>query len=1045
MLILLEIALVAAAALAIARAVPRPWRGRLLDLLKAWVTLRAFWLLLGHQVAMDPAQIEALHLAGQVAAGATHVAAWRLILAQLSQIDARTFWSCVALAAGVKFVGILASMARWQLLLRGQSIELPFRHIFGSFLIGRFIGTFLPSTAGLDGYKLYDAARFSGRTVEATATTAIEKVIGVFGIFLSFLVALPFGIKIFGERGPLVAAVTVPLASGLIAALLLVLWYPAIVQWLLLHLPIPGKARLEGVVLRVAHAAAAYRDKKALVLLALALSFVVHFTTAALYYFTALAAGAQGAEFWPIVFGSSIQIFATVVSPFTIAGEGIREAAQYVLLKNQIGAAASIVSAALGFWAAEGLTLFGGIFWWLRPADYHPAYCRVDGVQVDWAAAARAAVSLESDAERARRGAAAAGAVVPPLAARQRAAAAAGFGAGVIAGLAIGGIETFVIAREGLGSDAQVLWYGPLAYALALGAGGLAGGLALGVLPMERREIRGWTASLALLALGVLPGLAITFFRVRRDVFHEQMPPLPVLALLLGGFGALALALFLFGPRLLGGRLGRALGALPALALAVLVVSGGALGARALRPAAGPPAAPPPVPADLAGRPNVILIVVDTLRADELSCYGGPVETPHLCGIAGEGGTQFTAFSQASWTKPSFASILTSTLPSTHGTMSKTAVLPASLELISEALKRRGYTTGGIVSNINLAPSFGFDQGYDEYTYLAPDYLFAAQESSSKLILYQIARKLVLGLKGGHRVSDYYQDAETVNRTAFDWFDRHQKSRFFLLLHYMDVHDPYFKHPYDGTAIARVEASSPDPSAAPRMRELYEGEIRFVDEHVGALAAHLRQLGLWDDALVVLAADHGEEFMEHGGFWHGTTLYEEQIHVPLLVKWPKGRAEAPPRVDDHLVRLIDIAPTLVARAGAEVPRSMQGTDLTHAPASEAERMAYAEEDHEGNVLTAVRTPEWKLIEANAGNPRGLPPVELFAIGADPKEKHNLEAEQAERVAELRRHAQAQRQLAASRAVEGGEQAKLSKEECERLRVLGYVQSCDQLN
>ena len=1042
MLVLLEIAVVALAAIAIARWVGPPWRKRLLDALKAYVTVRAFWLLLAHPVAIEPGQIAALHLAGQVPPGATHVAAWRLVVAQLGQIDARTFWICIGLAAGVKFVGVLASMLRWQLLLRGQSIELPFRHIFGSFLIGRFIGTFLPGTVGLDGYKLYDAARFSGRTVEVTATTAIEKVLGTFGIFLSFLVALPFGIQIFGERGPLVAAVTVPLASGLVAALLLVLWFPGLVQWLLEHLPIPGRARLHGVVMRISRAAAAYRDKKALVLVALALSFVVHFTTAALYYFTALASGAANAEFWPIVFGSSIQIFATVVSPFTIAGEGIREAAQYVLLHKQIGAAASIVSAALGFWAAEALTLFGGVFWWLRPADYHPAYCRVGGVQVAWAEAARAAVSLEGDDEGGGR--AEAGGDVPPLAARVRIAAAAGLAAGMLAGLAIGAVETAVIAREGLGSDAQVVWYGPLAYALALGVAGLFAGAALGVLPMERREIRGWTASLVAIGLGVLPALAIALFRVRRDVFHEQMPPLPVLALLLGGFGALALALFLLGPRWLGGR---AVRVAPALGAAALAAIGGAFAAHALRPPPGPPAAPPPVPAALADRPNVVLIVIDTLRADELSCYGGPVDTPNLCGVTADGGTRFTAFSQASWTKPSFASILTSTLPSTHGTMSKTAVLPASLELISEVLKERGYTTGGIVANINLAPSFGFDQGYDEYTYLAPDYLFGADESSSRLILYQIARKVVLGAKGGHRVTDYYQDAETVNRTAFDWFDRHRASRFFLLLHYMDVHDPYFKHPYDGTAIARVENEKPDPSLAPRMHELYRGAIRFVDGRFGELVAHLRQLGLWDDALVVVAADHGEEFQDHGGFWHGTTLYDEQIHVPLLVHWPKGHSEGPPVVDDHLVRLIDIAPTLAARGGAEVPRSMQGTDLVRplAVRSEAERTAYAEEDHEGNVLTAIRTPDWKLIEANRGNPRGLPPVELFAIDRDPGERQNVEASQAERVAELRRQAQAQRQLAASRAGPAAAQAKLSKEECERLRVLGYVKSCDQVN
>ena len=257
MVILLEILVVALLAIAVSRFAPPRWRGRILNLLKAWVTVRAFWLLLDHQVKMDPAQIEALHLGGEVPKDATHVAAWRLILAQVALIELGPFLLFCALAAGVKFVGILASMYRWVVLLRGQGIEFPFRHIFGSFLIGRFIGTFLPSTAGLDGYKLYDAARFSGKTVEVTATTAIEKVMGVFGIFLSFLVALPFGIKIFGENGPMVAAITVPLSLALIGGLLAVLWFPGLVQWLLLRLPIPGKARLEGIVLRVAHSASA--------------------------------------------------------------------------------------------------------------------------------------------------------------------------------------------------------------------------------------------------------------------------------------------------------------------------------------------------------------------------------------------------------------------------------------------------------------------------------------------------------------------------------------------------------------------------------------------------------------------------------------------------------------------------------------------------------------------------------------------------------------------------------------------------------------------
>ena len=150
----------------------------------------AFWLLLSHPIALEDG---------------TRVAAWRLIEQQLARIDAATFWTFVGLATGIKMIGMLSSMYRWLLVLRGQGIELPFRHIFGSFLIGRAIGTFLPSTAGLDGYTLYDASRFSGLTVEVTAAKFLEKVCGFSGVFLTFLVSLPFGIAIFGDNARLFA------------------------------------------------------------------------------------------------------------------------------------------------------------------------------------------------------------------------------------------------------------------------------------------------------------------------------------------------------------------------------------------------------------------------------------------------------------------------------------------------------------------------------------------------------------------------------------------------------------------------------------------------------------------------------------------------------------------------------------------------------------------------------------------------------------------------------------------------------------------------
>jgi arylsulfatase A-like enzyme/uncharacterized membrane protein YbhN (UPF0104 family) len=1023
--LLLEILAVAVLALLTLRLAPQPWRGRVLNGLKLWVTIRVFWLLLTHPVRMEDGAV---------------VLAYRLVLDTLAGIDAATFWAFCALAALVKFVGILSSMYRWTILLRGQGIDLPFRHIFGSFLIGRFIGTFLPSTAGLDGYKLYDAARFSGKTVEVTATTALEKVIGFSGIFLSFLVALPFGIKIFGDNATLVAAITVPFCIALITGLMLMLWFPGLIQWFLEHLPLPGRARLGGLVMRISHAAAAYRDKTPLVLAAFALSFVVHFTTAAMYYFTALAIGAKGAEFWPIAFGSSIQILATVLSPFTIAGEGIRQAAQYALLGNLIGPGNAIVSAALGFWAAEALTLFGGLFWWLRPRDYTPGYCRVNGVQVDYAAAAKAALALEPEGERAHAGAQAAPPI--PMGARLRLCAGLGLGSGILAGVLIAAAESFVIARGGFGGDAQVLWFAPLAYAAVLGGLGLAGGALLAVLPMSEAEARGWTPSLAWLSTLVPLGLAITLFRLRRDVFAEQMPPMPVLAALLGAAGVLALALFFLGPRVFRGRIGALARPLPALGLLAVLTAAGAVAGRALAPPPGDLPTPPPAPAALAERPNIILVMVDTLRTDHLSCYGShQVKTPALCSIAADGGTLFDGFSHASWTKPSTASLLTSLLPSTHGAIAKTSVLPGEVELLAEAMQRGGYATGGIASNINLAPSFGFDQGYDEYRYLAPDYLAGAKESSSKLILYQIGRSVWFKLRPGLRVGDFYQDAATVNSVAFDFLTRHRAARFFLFLHYMDPHDPYFEHPYDGRAIARVANPHPPAALAAEMQRLYRGEVEYLDQHFAQLTNKLRELGLYDDTLIVLTSDHGEEFHEHGGFWHGLTLYDEQIRVPLLIKWPKGAPHAPPVARGHLSRHIDVMPTLLARAGIPAPEALQGIDLATDASQRAEkdRISLAEEDHEGNVLRSLRTAEWKLIEANPGNPRGLAPQEIFHVIVDPGERQNLIGEQAEQARMLRVHADASQEFARSRALNGGGAATLSDAQQEALKALGYAE------
>lgn len=339
-------------------AAPRPlWRRLASPLLKLGITAGAFYLLLTHPVRTGEGEVVALDA----------------ILDYLPRIDPRQFWQFALIAFGVRVCGIMASMLRWYVLLRGQGIVFPVTHVVTTFLIGRFLGTFLPSTIGLDGYKLYDAARFSGRTVEVTAATVIEKGMGIVGMFLCFLVTLPLGYAILGTAAAATAAITVPLSVLIIVAFFGLVLHPSWIGLLLGWLPIRRRGPVAGLFERVHGAAAAYRDQRSLLLAAGGLSFFVHFFTAVTYYFTAIAVGAVHPDFWEVAFASTIQIFATVMTPFTIAGEGVREIVQALLLAHRIGMEQSILSAALGFWAAEAPTLIGGLFYVLRGAEYRPA------------------------------------------------------------------------------------------------------------------------------------------------------------------------------------------------------------------------------------------------------------------------------------------------------------------------------------------------------------------------------------------------------------------------------------------------------------------------------------------------------------------------------------------------------------------------------------------------------------------------------------------------------------------------------------------------
>jgi arylsulfatase A-like enzyme len=470
----------------------------------------------------------------------------------------------------------------------------------------------------------------------------------------------------------------------------------------------------------------------------------------------------------------------------------------------------------------------------------------------------------------------------------------------------------------------------------------------------------------------------------------------------------------------------------------VAALAAGAAGAARLapRPPASPTVTRAAPPADA---PNVVLVVVDTLRADHLSCYGGTtVRTPHIDALAAEGVRYADAFSQASWTRPSIATILTGLYPSSHGAIHKADKLPDRVDTLAELLQRAGYRTVGFADNANISPAFNFQQGFDEYHYLAPDFFFGASETASQLTLYsalRLVRERFLARRMD--VHNYYQPAEVVTATVRRWLDGRADTRapLFLFVHYMDPHDPYFVHPFNGVGYARVAMPNPPAELVGRMHEAYAGSVAYLDEHLGALFDDLRRRGLWDRSLVVLTADHGEEFREHGGWWHGTTLYDEQVHVPLIVKPPGGRGA---RVVEEFATSLDIAPTVLAAAGASVPSTLQGHGLPLDGGPPPSRQSvFAEEDLEGNVLQAVRTRDWKLVTANPGNPRGLAPEELYDLPKDPGEHANVVASRPAD-AETMRAELGKSVLKAREYGSGSESVAMDPATRQRLKSLGYT-------
>jgi choline-sulfatase len=373
---------------------------------------------------------------------------------------------------------------------------------------------------------------------------------------------------------------------------------------------------------------------------------------------------------------------------------------------------------------------------------------------------------------------------------------------------------------------------------------------------------------------------------------------------------------------------------------------------------------------------NVVLYLIDTLRADKLSPYNPntSVRTPGLSRFLESASVLLRARSQENWTKPSVATLLSSLFPWQHTAATDAAVLPSSVQLLPELLQEHGYFTGAFVANGYVSDKFGFTQGF----------------SSFRNYIREDGRRAV---------------AQTVASDVLAWLDaRPQEQPFFLYVHTIDPHVPY-RPPQDFLSLYDTEpyagpvdfAKSSElleqiklgqlPLAArdkQRLMALYDGEISYHDVHFDAILAGLQNRGLADDTMVVVTADHGEEFWDHGSVGHGHSLFDELLHVPLLVRLP-GVTQRGDRVPAD-VGLVDVAPTILEALGETPPESMIGRSFLPELLGDTVDAPRASVSGFMEVGRAIAIGRYKLVQ------HALSRCSLFDTQSDPRETQDIGAE-----------------------------------------------------
>jgi Flp pilus assembly protein TadD len=388
----------------------------------------------------------------------------------------------------------------------------------------------------------------------------------------------------------------------------------------------------------------------------------------------------------------------------------------------------------------------------------------------------------------------------------------------------------------------------------------------------------------------------------------------------------------------------------------------------------------------------VILISVDTLRADHLSCYQpGRPPTPQIDSLAKQG----TLFSQVSTpfplTLPAHTAMLTSTYPFANGVEDNGVPLKPSTQTLATILKAAGYRTAAFVASFVLDRRFGLNRGFDVYD--------GPPDVHSKVTAGPVERK---------------RPGAQVTQAAMRWLEQNSGAPFFLFLHLYDLHLPY---------------DLPQDSTLRHGETGYTAELAYEDRVLGDFLAFLQRRGLTQKALIVFVSDHGEALGEHGESTHGYFVYQTTLHVPLIMHWPAGFQRAPRERIDEPGSLIDVAPTILDAIGVVRPGAMRGRSLLQSSGSGEvySESIYARNHFACATLRSLRVGRYKFIET--------PRPELYDLSSDPNERRDLCGQQRQKALEM------SDRIAALRRGTAGQTAKPSSahpDSFAALRSLGYA-------